>query len=752
MNKIKNFQKHKSFIFSYVVMAFIPIVVCSLFFYPQLYRRIFKQTNDEAASEARKVLGELDQQQQIISNIPNRLFENPNIKRMDLERPWENLKAYVEIRNMIATNKNIKDCFLFIRDTDYFISGYQGNISLEKLEEYGGTIAFSYDAWNTKEIVRELDEVRTPFWRTAESVRMLGHEQKNVLTYVSSVPMNNRFAPWAVIVLIDAERLIEGTKETGETADGYLLFSADNELLYKSAGIRNEVCSYLVDMGAEKIRQEQTLRFEGDTLINVVQSEASGWMLVKVSDLGPMVSQLRSLELKFLLTLLSMVFVLSVLGNYFIQINFRPIQQIRDMLIKTEKESKRGLDNHKYYQEIEQAIRILQTDNERMQFNLNQTRPRIRQHLFSEILSGSSLSKVKRNMDELIEIDSGVIADCYAVAVFHAEESELLKRVRDCIFGKGRREKNRFLFAELYNRNSMAVVLAEPECIPDFMDKIIAECRKEGDSALQAGVGEIVPGMSELSASYSQACAALDYAMLNSVINTAICYSELPDSVFKGHSYPLELIDSFAFAVRMNKKEDVQAAVQQIIYMMQMTKVSPYYIRSLFFNVISIFMEDQKVYRKYEKEASDISVMLSKQLSSAEMIEVIRNCYELFTREKEDDQKKENEWMKQVKDYIDMHAGESSLSLVEVSEHIGMSSTWFSTLFKEKGGCSFKEYVDMVRLEKARDLLTTTEATVEVVAEKVGYNNSYSFTRFFKKYTGVTPNAYRLMKKDTIES
>ena len=104
--------------------------------------------------------------------------------------------------------------------------------------------------------------------------------------------------------------------------------------------------------------------------------------------------------------------------------------------------------------------------------------------------------------------------------------------------------------------------------------------------------------------------------------------------------------------------------------------------------------------------------------------------------------------MSQVRCYIEIHAAESSLSLIEVSEHIGMSPTWFSTLFKEKGGCSFKEYVDMVRLEKARALLTNTEDTIESIAEKVGYNNSYSFSRFFKKYTGATPNAYRMMKKD----
>ena len=89
MKKMRRFRKNKSFIISYVVMAFIPMVVCSLFFYPQIYKNIIRQTNEEAVNEAEKVLGELDQQQQIISNIPNRLYENQNIKRMDLKTPWK---------------------------------------------------------------------------------------------------------------------------------------------------------------------------------------------------------------------------------------------------------------------------------------------------------------------------------------------------------------------------------------------------------------------------------------------------------------------------------------------------------------------------------------------------------------------------------------------------------------------------------------------------------------------------------------
>lgn len=102
--------------------------------------------------------------------------------------------------------------------------------------------------------------------------------------------------------------------------------------------------------------------------------------------------------------------------------------------------------------------------------------------------------------------------------------------------------------------------------------------------------------------------------------------------------------------------------------------------------------------------------------------------------------------MAQVRLYIGEHYGESTLSLTEVAEHIGMSSTWFSTLFKEKSGCNFKEYVDLIRLEKAKELLESSEMKIEDVAEAVGYNSSYSFARFFKKHMGVSPKNYRNVK------
>ena len=127
---------------------------------------------------------------------------------MDLEQPQENLRVYVEIRNMIATNNNIKDCFLYIRDKTYFISGYEGNITGDTMEKYRGKIGFCYEDWAFEQVVEDLDQAKKSCWRPAENVTLMGKEQKNVITYISSVPQHNQFAQWTVMVLIDGDELV----------------------------------------------------------------------------------------------------------------------------------------------------------------------------------------------------------------------------------------------------------------------------------------------------------------------------------------------------------------------------------------------------------------------------------------------------------------------------------------------------------------------------------------------------------------
>ena len=67
----------------------------------------------------------------------------------------------------------------------------------------------------------------------------------------------------------------------------------------------------------------------------------------------------------------------------------------------------------------------------------------------------------------------------------------------------------------------------------------------------------------------------------------------------------------------------------------------------------------------------------------------------------------------------------------------------FSALFKVSTGTTFVEYLNHIRIEKAKELLRTTDLRTYEIADRVGYTDPRYFTYVFKKLTGMTSSEYR---------
>ena len=83
------------------------------------------------------------------------------------------------------------------------------------------------------------------------------------------------------------------------------------------------------------------------------------------------------------------------------------------------------------------------------------------------------------------------------------------------------------------------------------------------------------------------------------------------------------------------------------------------------------------------------------------------------------------------------------ISLDEVSREVNISPYYFSKLFKDSTDQNFIEYLTNLRMEKARELLLTTESSMKEICVAVGYADPNYFSRIFKKNTGVTPTEYK---------
>lgn len=102
----------------------------------------------------------------------------------------------------------------------------------------------------------------------------------------------------------------------------------------------------------------------------------------------------------------------------------------------------------------------------------------------------------------------------------------------------------------------------------------------------------------------------------------------------------------------------------------------------------------------------------------------------------------ESRVMRIAKQYIDEHYAEP-VTLKTVADLVGFNPTYFSTRFGADNGKTFLEHLTDVRIEKAKELLRTTNNSVAAICQAVGYTDVSHFTALFKKSTDLRPSVYR---------
>lgn len=102
--------------------------------------------------------------------------------------------------------------------------------------------------------------------------------------------------------------------------------------------------------------------------------------------------------------------------------------------------------------------------------------------------------------------------------------------------------------------------------------------------------------------------------------------------------------------------------------------------------------------------------------------------------------------VKKVINYLNENF-DKKISLEQIAHNMYLSPVYISKIFKEETGESPINYLIKIRLEKAQDILIKEKnSSIKAVANKVGYDDAYHFSKLFKKYYGVSPLHYRKRK------
>ena len=299
------------------------------------------------------------------------------------------------------------------------------------------------------------------------------------------------------------------------------------------------------------------------------------------------------------------------------------------------------------------------------------------------------------------------------------------------------------------------VMIAQLESRKDasaFTDECDRLCRLS-ESICKAnvtiGIGSITDNLYGIQDSYKRGRDAVSYRALYGHTK-AINISEISPMEKEEVSEDTASLTDIFKKMKMSDKVTVDEAARHYIDSKLGQQAS---IQNYRFFVMELVSELYKFLKNNQLSVNDVfdmnkdTYMTVQQMGQEELTDWFANVC-VTMHELIDDKRSDNtrSFVSKAKDYVADHYADQDLSIDFICNYLGVSSAYFSTVFKKETGKTFVGYLTDYRMEKAEMLLLETDEKTYVIAQEVGYSDPNYFSYVFKKQFGVSPSKYKAGK------
>jgi two-component system response regulator YesN len=262
--------------------------------------------------------------------------------------------------------------------------------------------------------------------------------------------------------------------------------------------------------------------------------------------------------------------------------------------------------------------------------------------------------------------------------------------------------------------------------------------------SIRAGIGRITMQPFELSDSYYDARQML----ARTSENEPFCfYDELPDNETVKNIFNMAIFkdDIRAAYEEMNheKLRSIFASITELF-----TLYPSHYIQamdaagSILYLTISLLPVGEKIVCDIFADDADNYRSLYKQTSTEQIVGWMNKLCDglcaFFISQKKD---YKNHIVSNVKSYIHENL-DKKLSLNEVAAAFGISPAYLSSLFGKYSDMGFVDYVNSAKIQEAKDMLQSSNDKIYEIADKLGFESAFYFSKVFKKVEGCSPREY----------
>lgn len=749
-----------TWVISYIVVFVVPVLGGMVMFFG-MQRKVLRET------EANNIL----LLRQSVENLDSMLMETERIGAMlelntDVYEytylPSENhiLKLYKlqEIKKFLASctlnlSRNNVHVALYFGDIDMFLTGNSAYTSQEYYECFLSKEQ-SFEDWHKQlNSISDRNFFQSKFAFDEENI-------SNSIKYCTRIPYSgNEKQKISLFVEYNAENYLDFLHKIQFATESAVVISD------KSG---NEIFSYNLDNIPEELQtayrqysdteNKSQMRNKNGYSVISISSEVSGWKYSYFIPLSKFQAEYRKTLYLFICEIIGVLLLGIALIRFLIKKNYLPLQNmlVEYNIKKDKSQNEFVLIKDFLSQNMEEKTRLIST--------IEQQKSIVQKSYLTKMMNGevkcdASTSEILQEID--ITFMDGWEYIVVMITVENTddffegetkldafERAQLINSMFENILNE-LTEKSYNQYTLPYDGSIFCIIGAE-----NISEQIVFEMMKYAQNVFDSNFGiQFSAAISGMNYGYDgiakgtrQAIEATEYRVLGDG-SSIILYSDV-DVKKNNTTAEIDMDEKFFSGLLEKGEAEVAKEYLQSLLMHKLydEKITAGQFKCMLYKIANAFLcSIAEIYRSGAK-----AVLLQEKLIDAmenkfSFEEYCKIFSDLTDRICEDtvNVAQNQDIVIQIKDYIMENYSNANLNINHIAEVFNLSNGYVSGLFRKEENTGILDYIGMVRITKAKELLKETCMTLEEVYPQVGFTNKSTFIRVFKKQTGMTPMQYR---------
>ncbi len=749
--------------------SYILILLLLLVFGTVLYWSAKKVVVDSVERSNSAMLGQLrefaDGQLQMIEQLEQQIANHPKLLQlMRIRVPLSGVEEYEMVALADDLNRYkqltpfISDYYIYLPNADTMLGP---GVKTTPDILFGSAIRF--EGKNAEDWVKEFQSGYhyRSFLPSLQSTNSLG-EQKDVLTYMQTLPLGSRSNGSATLFMIinedELRKMFRGIATAGK-GEIYIL-NSDDQIISATTDAPSPPAFKYTDLPGNQGKMEIKDAGKG-MVVSYVTSSVFGWKYVLEVPRAVFLKEVNEVRSWSLL-----IFILAALSGAAVSVylSYRNIRPIRN-LVSIVNGGGTGDSTHQgpaEYELIRTSIQSARLKESELRSRLSQQAPIIRIHFLNRLIKGyADLHELQPESLAFMEIR--FISDLFSVITVDVEDMSAFSAEND---------PKEWLFinfvisniaADLANERHIAYTTELDQgriaVLVNFREEDAETCRAEAITIAEqleqvlcqrfhlkvaVGTSFVALGIQEIGEAFREALKSMDENVKRQTGASAV------DALFDqelSYYYPLDIEQQLTNYVKSGEAEKTEQLLNALYTDHFNGDGSGQLVGSHFLLHLSATL-----LRIVQNTPKADSVMTKRLLQSqTDIAQDPHGAFEMLKTEflavcrlwKEGRSDQGSRTVETVRRIVRERYNQNMLSVNLIADELGITQPYLSSFFKKATGRTIVELIAETRLHEAKRFLAETDYTVAQIAQEVGYSNDIGFIRFFKKHEGITPGQYR---------